>query len=318
MHLGNLGIGGSGMVITEMTNVSPEGRITPGCMGLYNHQTEESFKRVIDFCKSVSDTPITIQLAHAGRKASTRPPWEGRQPLTQTTGGWQTVAPSAIPGEPGAQVPKALTTDEIEQLVDRFVEAVKRAQRIGFDAIEVHGAHGYLLHQFLSPLGNQRQDDYGGSLENRMRFPLEVFQAMRETWPSDKPMGMRISATDWVEGGWDISQSLELVKALESLGCDWLDVSSGGISPEQVIPTGPGYQLPLAEAIKPQTNMKVMTVGMITNPEQAEEIISSGKADLVALARAMLYNPRWTWHAAEQLGGSVQYPNQYLRCRPQH
>jgi 2,4-dienoyl-CoA reductase-like NADH-dependent reductase (Old Yellow Enzyme family) len=316
MHLGNLCIGGSGMVIIEMTNVTPEGRITPNCMGLYNDETEESLKRIIDFCKSISDTPIAVQIAHAGRKASTRPPWGGREPLTPDNGGWQTVAPSAVASGPGAQVPRALEADEIEQLVDYFTGATQRAARIGFDAVEVHGAHGYLLHQFLSPLSNQRQDHYGGSLENRMRFPLDVFAAMRNEWPSDKPMGMRISATDWAEGGWDMQQSISLARALELMGCDWLDVSSGGLSPDQEIPSGPGYQVPFAEEMKQHTNMKIMTVGMITEPEQAEEIIFSGKADMVAIARGMLYNPRWTWHAAEKLGGSVHYPKQYLRCRP--
>ena len=316
MHLGNLCIGGNGLVITEMTNVTPEGRITPNCMGLYDDDTEEAFKRIIDFCKSISDTPIAIQLAHAGRKASTRPPWAGREPLTPDNGGWQTVAPSAIPAASNAQIPRALELHELEQLTEQFVSATRRAERAGFDAVEVHGAHGYLLHQFLSPLSNQRDDDYGGSLENRMRFPVEVFKAMREVWPVDKPMGMRISATDWVEGGWDVPQSIELTKELQQLGCDWLDVSSGGLSPEQKIPSGPGYQVPFAEEMKKVTDMPIMTVGMITEPEQAEEIVASGKADMVALARAMLYNPRWTWHASEQLGGSVKYPNQYLRCRP--
>jgi NADPH2 dehydrogenase len=316
MHLGNLAIGGHGMIIIEMTNVTPDGRITPNCMGLYNDETENALKRIVDFCKAHSDTPVAVQLAHAGRKASTRPPWDGREPLTPGNGGWITQAPSAVANAPGAQVPKALETDEITGLVESFVDATIRAQRIGFDAIEVHGAHGYLLHQFLSPLSNLRQDHYGGSLENRMRFPLEVFKAMRDSWPPDKPMGMRISATDWVDGGWDMPQSLVLARELESMGCDWLDVSSGGLTTNVKIPTGPGYQVPYAEQIKANSQMKIMTVGMITEPQQAEEIVACNKADMVAIARGMLYNPRWTWHAAEKLGVSLEYPKQYLRCRP--
>lgn len=316
MHLGNLAVGGSGLLIVEMTNVSPEGRITPHCLGLYDAACEAALARVVGFCRTHSDTPLAIQLAHAGRKASTRPPWEARAALLPDAGGWQTVTPSALPYSADDPAPRALQVAEIEALVDAFARAAQRARRIGFDAIELHAAHGYLLHQFLSPLSNRRDDAYGGSLENRMRFPLAVFDAVRAVWPDDRPLGVRLSATDWVDGGWDLDQSLAFAHALEARGCDWLDVSSGGLSPLQQVTEGPGYQVPFGAAIKAETSLTVMTVGRITDPRQAEEIVAGGHADLVALARGMLYDPRWTWHAAAALGAEARYPNQYLRCRP--
>ena len=316
MHLGQFAVSSPGMIIIEMTNVAPEGRISPFCMGLYDDKTEDALKRVIDYVKSLADIPIAIQLAHAGRKGSSRPPWEPGDSLRINEGGWQTVAPSAISHSTSAPLPRSLSKMEIENLVEAFASSASRAERIGFDAIELHGAHGYLLHQFLSPLSNHREDDYGGKLENRMRFPLQVFDAVRAAWPAHRPLGMRVSATDWIDEGWDLEQTVALARELENRDCDWLDVSSGGLSDEQRVKTGPGYQVPFAEHIKQQTGLTIISVGMITEPQQAEDIIASGKADLVALARGFLYNPRWVWHAANELGYDLRYPNPYLRCAP--
>lgn len=317
MHLGQFSVSGAGLVMVEMTNVAPEGRITPGCMGLYCDANELALKRVVDFCRKHGQAKIGIQLAHAGRKASTRPPWQGRKPLTPEQGGWQPVAPSAIAAGPESPVPHALTQGEMETLKQAFVDSTRRARRIGFDAIELHCAHGYLLHQFLSPLTNRRGDRYGGSLDNRMRFPLEVFAAMREVWPQDRPLGVRVSATDWADGGWTLQETVEFTHRLQDLGCDWIDVSSGGLVKNQVIETGPGYQVPFAEAVRRETGITTIAIGMITEPSQAEDIIATGKADMVALARGMLYDPRWAWHAAAELNARVSYPNQYLRARPE-
>ena len=316
MHLGQYAVSGPGIIIIEMTNVAPAGRISPLCMGLYDDKTESALKRVIDSVKSLADIPIAIQLAHAGRKGSSRPPWDGGTQLTVAEGGWQTVAPSAISHSSSALTPQPLSNAEIEELVEAFAASAERAERIGFDAIELHGAHGYLLHQFLSPLSNHRADEYGGSLENRMRFPLEVFDAVRAAWPAHRPLGMRVSATDWIDNGWDVEQTVTLANELEKRDCDWLDVSSGGLSDEQHVHTGPGYQVPFAEHIKQRTAMKIMTVGMITEPQQAENIVASGQADLIALARGFLYDPRWVWHAAKDLGYDLKYPEPYLRCAP--
>jgi NADPH2 dehydrogenase len=316
MHLGQFAVAGPAMIIIEMTNVAPAGRISPYCMGLYNDKTESALKRVIDYVKSLADIPIAVQLAHAGRKGSSRPPWDGGGQVPIAEGGWQTVAPSAVSHSSSAQPPHPLSKDELEDLVTAFALSAERAERIGFDAIELHGAHGYLLHQFLSPLSNFRDDEYGGSLENRMRFPLAVFDAVRAAWPDHRPLGMRVSATDWIKDGWDLEQTTVLAKELDKSNCDWLDVSSGGLSDEQRVQTGPGYQVPFAENIKQNTNLTVMTVGMITEPQQAEDIVASGQADLVALARGFLYDPRWVWHAANELGYDFKYPNPYLRCAP--
>ena len=316
MHLGQFAVSGVGMVIMEMTNVEPQGRITPRCMGLWSDENEAALKKVVAFCKRYGDAKFGVQLAHAGRKASTLPPWEGRRALTAAEGGWTPLAPSAIESGEGSLRPRPLTADEIVGLTEAFAGAARRADRAGVEAIEIHAAHGYLLHQFLSPLSNHREDRYGGSLENRMRFPLEVFRAVRAVWPDDKPLGIRVSATDWAEGGWDLDQTLAFAHELRKLDCDWIDVSSGGLVKNQVIETGPGYQVPFAEAVRRETGLTTMAVGMITEPRQAEEIIAAGKADLVALARGMLYDPRWAWHAAHELGAEVTYPNQYLRCRP--
>ena len=316
MHIGQYSVSGSGMMIIEMTNVEARGRITPYCLGLYNDKTEAALARVMDFCNKYGNTPMAIQLAHAGRKASTLPPWRGREPLKASNGGWQTVAPSAIAMDEHSPTPRALSREEITDLIEGFVSAARRAKRIGFQAIELHGAHGYLLHQFLSPLSNQRKDDYGGSLENRLRLLLEIYDAVRGEVGADFPIGVRVSATDWVEGGWTPQQTVQLAQQLKARGCDWLDVSSGGLVAAR-IPNEPGYQVPFAAKVKAETGITTMSVGLITEPQQAEDIVRNGHADMVALARGMLYEPRWTWHAAHALGAQAAYPNQYLRCQPQ-
>jgi 2,4-dienoyl-CoA reductase-like NADH-dependent reductase (Old Yellow Enzyme family) len=266
--------------------------------------------------RAVSPIPVAIQLSHAGRKASSRAPWEGGALIKESEGGWKPLAPSALAHKPDEPAPKAMDRADIERVISDFIQATRRARRLGFNAIEIHMAHGYLLHQFLSPLANQRQDDFGGSLENRVRLPLQVFQAVREVAGPAIAVGVRLSATDWVEGGWDAEQSVALCKRLEALGCSFLDISSGGVSPLQKIPLAPGYQVPLAERIKREVSIPVISVGLITGPQQAEAIIAQGKADMVALARAMLNDPRWPWRAAGELGATVAAPVQYLRCLP--
>ena len=315
-HLGQLALGGAGLLTIEATGVEPAGRITHGCLGLWDDETEAALSWLVDSLRELGPAPIAIQLAHAGRKASSARPWEGGQLLPPGAGGWRPVAPSAVPHLEGETPPHALALHELEELKRRFVDATERAARLGIDAVELHSAHGYLLHQFLSPLANHRTDDYGGSLENRMRFPLEVFAAMRAAWPAHRPMGVRVSATDWVDGGWDPAGTLAYAKRLEQLGADWIDVSSGGVSPKQRIALGPGYQVPFAEALRKELRMPVMAVGMITEPAQAEEILAAGRADLVALGRGLLWNPRWPWHAAAALGASVEAPRQYWRAAP--
>ena len=316
MHLGQFAVSGAGMLIVEMTNVEARGRISPYCVGLYNDDNERAFARVLDFCRGHSDLAIGVQLAHAGRKASTLPPWQGRKALMPEEGGWQTVSASAIGSSDQSPRPAALSGDDIEALVEAFADSARRAHRVGFDAIELHGAHGYLLHQFLSPLSNRREDEFGGCLDNRMRFPLRVFDAVRAVWPDDKPLGIRISATDYLDGGWGIEDSVEFGRRLAERRCDWIDVSSGGIAAGENIPVGPGYQVPFAKQVREQTGLTTMAVGLITEAHQAEAIVANGQADMVALARGMLYDPRWPWHAAAELGAEVAYPNQYLRCQP--
>ncbi len=316
IHLGSLALSGAGMLCLEATSVEPEGRITPGDLGLWDDVTEAALKPVIDAIRKHSHIAITMQLGHAGRKASSAAPWDGGQLIPVSEGGWMPFAPSAIPHKECETPPLALDSAGLIRIRDAFVATAKRAARLGLDALEVHAAHGYLLHQFLSPLANQRTDEYGGSLENRMRFPLEVFDAVRAAFPAEKPVGLRVSASDWVEGGWDLEQTIVFVKELQKHDVDWIDVSSGGVSPLQQIPLSPGYQLPFAKAIKEATGVNTMGVGLITDPQHAEEIIESGQADLVALARALLYNPRWPWHAAAQLGATVEAPPQYWRSQP--
>jgi 2,4-dienoyl-CoA reductase-like NADH-dependent reductase (Old Yellow Enzyme family) len=316
IHLGGLALSGAGMLVIEATAVEAEGRITPGDLGLWDDATEAALKPVVAAIREHSKIALGIQLGHAGRKASSNVPWKGGQQIPLTEGGWLASAPSAAPQKDGENAPLALDATGLQRVRDAFVATAKRAERLGLDAFEIHGAHGYLLHQFLSPISNQRTDEYGGSLENRMRFPLEIFDAVRAVIPSHKPVGVKVSATDWVEGGWDIEQTIAFVRELQKRDVDWIDVSSGGISPLQKITIGPGYQVPFAQAIKEATGVNTISVGLITTPQQAEEVISTGKADYVALARAMLYDPRWGWRAAAELGGKVDAPPQYWRAPP--
>jgi 2,4-dienoyl-CoA reductase-like NADH-dependent reductase (Old Yellow Enzyme family) len=316
IHLGSLALSGAAMLTIEATAVEPEGRITPGDLGLYDDATEAALKPVITAIRLHSRIAVAMQLAHAGRKASSNKPWDGGQQIAVGAGGWLAHAPSPLAIKPGEVAPLELDEAGLARVRDVFVASTKRAARLGLDAIEVHSAHGYLLHEFLSPLANQRTDRYGGSLENRMRFPLEVFEAVREACPADKPVGVRVSASDWVEGGWDIDQTVIYADALKKRGADWIDASSGGVSPAQKIPLAPGYQVPFAEAIRKATGLPTMAVGLITDPRQAEEIIASGQADMISMARAMLYDPRWPWHAAADLGATVEAPPQYWRSAP--
>jgi 2,4-dienoyl-CoA reductase-like NADH-dependent reductase (Old Yellow Enzyme family) len=316
IHLGNLALSGAGMLFIEATAVEAIGRITPGCLGLWDDRTEAALQPVLATVRRHSKIPVTMQLAHAGRKASSRLPWDGGQLIPVGEGGWAPHAPSAVSQKEGEPPPVALDRAGLDRVRTAFVETAKRAMRLGIDAIELHAAHGYLMHEFLSPIANRRDDDYGGPLENRMRFPLEIFDAVRAVLPPDRPLGVRVSATDWVEGGWDLEQTIVFAKALKARNADWIDVSSGGVSPLQKIPLGPGYQVPLAEAIRKATGLTTMSVGLITDARQAETIIASGQADLVALARGMLYDPRWGWHAAAELGATVDAPPQYWRAPP--
>jgi 2,4-dienoyl-CoA reductase-like NADH-dependent reductase (Old Yellow Enzyme family) len=317
MHLGSLAISGAGLMFIEATAVDPRGRITYADLGLWDDATEAALRRVLDAVRRYSGIPIGIQLAHAGRKGSHALPWEGGKAIaSDLPHGWQTIAPSAQSFAPGAPVPSAATVAEIDAIVAAFVAAAQRAGRLGCDVIELHGAHGYLLHQFLSPLSNQRTDEYGGTLENRMRLLLRVFDAVRHALPPTRAVGVRISATDWIDGGWDLEQSIALARALDARGCSFIDVSSAGISPAQKITVGPGYQVPFAAAIKAALSMPVIAVGLITAAAQAEQILADGYADAVALARGVLYDPRWPWHAAAALGGMVNVPPQYERSQP--
>jgi 2,4-dienoyl-CoA reductase-like NADH-dependent reductase (Old Yellow Enzyme family) len=316
IHLGHLALSGAGLMFIEATAVAPEGRISPADLGLWSDDTEAALADVLQSVRGHSRIPIAIQLAHAGRKASTAVPWAGGQFIVAASGGWQTVAPSVLPFAADDTSPLALDDAGLARIRDDFVAAAQRAQRLDFNVIELHAAHGYLLHQFLSPLSNVRDDRYGGTLENRMRFPLEVFDAIHAAVGDDMPLGIRISATDWVDGGWDIEQSVAFAHELQRRGCAFIDVSSGGLSPQQQIPVGPGYQVAFAERIRRETGLPIIAVGLITEPEQAETILASGQADMVALARGMLYNPRWPWHAAAQLGAQVEAPKQYWRSQP--
>lgn len=316
IHLGHLALSGAGLLFIEATAVEPQGRITPADLGLWSDETEQALDHVLRSVRKESAVPVAIQLSHAGRKASVQPPWDGGAQIALDDGGWECVAPSPIPHAPGERVPAALDAAGLDRVRRRFADAAARAARIGLDAVEVHAAHGYLLHQFLSPLSNQRGDAYGGSLENRMRFPLEVFQAVRAAFPADRPVGIRVSATDWVEGGWDLEQTIVFAKAAEALGCAFIDVSTGGLTPAQNIPVRPGYQVPFAEAVKRATSMPTIAVGLITEPLQAQSIVADGQADMIALARGILYDPRWPWHAAAALDAEVKAPKQYWRSQP--
>jgi 2,4-dienoyl-CoA reductase-like NADH-dependent reductase (Old Yellow Enzyme family) len=317
VHLGHLALSGAALLTIEATAVLPEARITYADVGLWNDATEAAIARTLESIRRWSDIPIAIQLAHAGRKASTEVPWKGGVQVPPVhPNGWQTFAPSAIPFEAGQQPPVALDRDGLTRVRQAFAAAAQRAARLGVDAVQLHCAHGYLLHEFLSPLSNRRDDEYGGSLENRMRFPLEVFDAVRAAFPADLAVSMRVSGTDWADGGWDIDQTIAFARALEARGCAAMHVSSGGLTPAQQIPVGPSYQVPLARAVKKATRMPVIAVGLITEFEQAEAIVGTGDADLIALARTILYNPRWPWHAAAHFGAQVKAPDQYLRSQP--
>ncbi|WP_374247008.1 NADH:flavin oxidoreductase/NADH oxidase [Zoogloea sp.] len=318
IHLGSLALSGAGMLILEATAVSPEGRITPDCLGLWSDANAAALGRVLDGVRRHSAMPLAIQLAHAGRKASSAVPWAGGQLLSADEGGWTCVAPSALPYSATEPAPTALDADGLARIRDAFAAAARRAARIGLDCIELHGAHGYLLHEFLSPLSNIRDDAYGGSLENRMRFPLEVFDAVRAAFPAGRPVGMRISATDWVDGGWDLAQSVALAQALKARGCDFIHVSTGGLSPLQQFAVAPGFQVPFAAHIRRETGLPTVAVGLVTEAEQAEEIVANGQADLVGVARAMMYEPHWPWHAAARLGAQVNAPRQYWRSAPRN
>jgi 2,4-dienoyl-CoA reductase-like NADH-dependent reductase (Old Yellow Enzyme family) len=315
-HINNLALSGAAMFCIEATHVEAIGRITPGCLGLFNDATEAALKPILASVRKHSKTAVAMQLAHAGRKGSSHVPWDGGQQIPIAEGGWQTEGPSAVPHKEGELSPLALDAAGMERVREAFVAAARRADRLGIDAIELHSAHGYGLHQFLSPIANKRTDQYGGSLQNRMRFPLEVFDAVRAAFPDNKPVGIKVSSTDWVDGGWDLAQTIEYVRELKKRGVDWVDASSGGVSPLQKIPLGPGYQVPLAQGIREGTGVTTMAVGLITEAKQAEDIVASGKADMIALARAMLYDPRWGWHAAAELGGEVFAPPQYWRSQP--
>ena len=316
IHLGHLALSGAGMLCIEATAVEPDGRITPADLGLWDDVTEEALKPVIAAIRKYSKVHIAMQLSHAGRKASSEVPWRGGQLIPVADGGWLPHAPSALPHKAGEETPLALDSAGLNRIREAFAATARRAARLGIDALEVHAAHGYLLHQFLSPLANQRTDEYGGSLENRMRFPLEIFDIVRAAFPADKPVGARVSAVDWVEGGITIEDTIAFAKELKKRGCDWVDVSSGGVSPLQKIPVEPGYQVPFAKAVREATGLTTVAVGLITDPEHANQLIEEGDADLVAMARAMLYDPRWPWHAAAKLGATVEAPPQYWRSQP--
>jgi len=317
IHLGHLAISGAGLMIVEATAVSPEGRITARDLGLYSDANEAALARVLGAIRENSSIKIGMQLAHAGRKASSRAPWEGGAQIRPgEPGGWEALAPSAVPHSPAEAAPRALDAEAMRKVRSAFTSTARRAARLGLDGLEIHAAHGYLLHQFLSPLANRRDDAYGGSLENRMRFPLEVFDAVRDVFPADKPVWARISATDWVAGGWDIDGTLALSQALKARGCAAIHVSSGGVSPQQAIKLGPGYQVPYAQRVRAEVGLPTIAVGLITEAEQAESIVANGEADAVSLARGMLYDPRWPWHAAAKLGARVQAPKQYWRSQP--
>ncbi len=314
VHLGHLALSGPAIVFFEATHVSPQARITYRDLGLYSDDNERGMERVVRFIRQWTRSKIGVQLAHAGRKASTLPPWEGSGPASGEHA-YPIVAPSAIAFDQGWHVPRALDEAGLEKVRSDFAAAATRAVRLDLDVIELHFAHGYLAHEFLSPLSNERGDRYGGSLENRMRFPFELFERVRTIWPERKPLGVRISATDWVDGGWDIDEAVVFAGELQRRGCDFIDVSSGGLSPFQKIDVRPGYQVPFSARIKRESGATTIAVGAITRPQQAEAIVANGEADMVALARGFLRNPRWTWDAADALGGDSFVPNQYLRGR---
>ena len=312
IHIGSFATGGAGMIMMEASGVVPEGRISTKCLGLWNEEQSKRLKPIVDFAHSMG-TKIGIQLAHAGRKASCLPPWSDHPMASQEEGGWECVAPSPISFGGKYPVPRELTKNEIEELVRSFASAAKRAVAAGFDLVEIHAAHGYLIHQFLSPISNQRDDEYGGSFENRIRFILDIARAVRNAIPESMPLFTRISASDWLEGGWTIEDSVQLSKLLKEAGVDLIDVSSGGTSSGAPVPVGPGYQVPFATKIKEEAAIPTCAVGLITQAHQADEIVRSGNADAVMMAREFLRNPRWPLQAAQELKAEVSWPVQLIR-----
>ncbi|MGO8066816.1 NADH:flavin oxidoreductase/NADH oxidase [Rhizobium leguminosarum] len=318
IHLGKLALSGAALLTIEASAVVPEGRITYADLGLWNEQCYAAMGLVLESIRRWTDMPIGIQLSHAGRKASTEVPWKGGGQIPPTEAlGWQTVAPSELRySSKGTFPPESLDKEGLKRVRDAFATAARRTAKLGLDLVQVHAAHGYLLHQLLSPLSNRRGDEYGGSLANRMRFPLEVFDAVRSEVPSEMPVSIRVSATDWVDGGWDLEQTLQFAAELQRRGCDAIHVSSGGLHPGQRIPVGPGYQVPFARTVKNEVKMPVIAVGLITGFDQAEAIVGTGDADMVALGRTIIFDPNWPWHAAAELGGKVRVAAQYLRSQP--
>ena len=315
-HLGMLANSGAGLLVVEATHVERHGRITHGCMGLYSDASEDALAHIVAHCRRNGTAKLGIQLAHAGRKASAQRPWEGGKALPDAEDPWPTIAPSAIPFGPGWHAPRAMNEEDMIRVRSDFTEAAKRSLRIGFDAIELHFAHGYLLHSFVSPLSNKRNDDYGGTFENRMRFPLQVVRDTRAVVPRGIPLGARITGTDWVEGGLTADDAVKMVKVLKEVGIDYVDISSGNITPESRWQNEPGFNVPIAERVRRETGLPVRVVGMIVNAKQAEAIVAEGKADMVALARAFLDDPHWAWHTAQILGAEVARPLQYQRVGP--
>jgi 2,4-dienoyl-CoA reductase-like NADH-dependent reductase (Old Yellow Enzyme family) len=315
MHYGNLAVSGPGLVILEATAVEPRGRVGQHDIGLWTDAQQAALARVLGFCRRHGRAAIGIQLAHAGRKASTARPWEGLAYQGEAEGGWIPVSGSDAP-YPGRPVPRVLDGAGLEEVKQDFVAATRRAAAIGFDLVEVHAAHGYFLHSFLSPLSNTRNDAYGGDPAGRMRYPLEVIAAMRAAWPAEKPLGVRVSATDWMEGGWTVADTVAFARALKDLGCDYVCASSGGTHPDQRLDVGPGYQVPMARRIREDAGIPTMAVGLINEPQQAEQCLRDGAADLIALGRGMTYDPRWAWHAAEALRETAEFAPQYARSHP--
>ena len=315
-HLGMLSNSGAGMLVIEATHVERRGRITHGCLGIYSDASEAALERIVYHCHHIGNAKVGIQLAHAGRKASSQRPWEGAKALSDAEDAWPTIGPSAVPFGPGWHTPRAMNEDDMAHVTAAFTDAAKRALRVGFDAIELHFAHGYLLHSFVSPLSNKRNDAYGGSFEGRMRFPLEVVNSVRAAVPRNIPLGARITGTDWVEGGLTADDGVATAKVLKAAGLDYVDVSSANITPDSRWPSDPGFNVPAAARVRSESGLAVRVVGMIAGAQQAEEIVASGKADMVAMGRAFLDDPHWTWRAAQMLGGEVARPPQYARSAP--
>ena len=315
VHLGSRAVGGAALVMVEASAVSPEGRISPWDSGIWSGEHAGAFSRITRFIKEQGSVP-GIQLSHAGRKASTDAPWRGGGPVSGEDGGWQPMGPSEVPFSEGSHVPREMSRDELDKVVEQFSDAARRSREAGFEVVELHLAHGYLLHEFLSPLSNKREDGYGGSFENRTRFPLQVVSAVRDAWPEELPLFVRLSATDWVEGGWTLDDSVELSRRLKVLGVDLVDCSSGGAVPGAKIPVEPGYQAPFAAEVRRETGIATGAVGLITEPKQAENIVAGGEADVVLLARELLRDPYWPLRAAYELNADVPWPPQYQRARP--